>query len=125
MNLLIDTNVISELRKGKRCHANVAQWQKTITQREYISVITLLELRRGIQQCRRNDPQFADKLELWYHHKVKPKFTGNVLVIDSEVAERCTLLVEERTWPYADALITATAACAWFSIGYTKCNGFY
>lgn len=109
MGLLLDTNVISELRRGPRCDSNVALWQDQISEPVFISVITLLEIRKGIQRVRRNDQVFAEKLEVWYQQKVKLRFEGAVLPVDALVAERCAELDGLRTRPYGDALIAATA----------------
>ena len=109
MAFLIDTNVISELRKGQRCDENVSQWQKSISEPKYISVITLLEIRKGIYQQKRKDPEFAQKLEHWYHNKVKPSFAGRIFLVDVDVVEKCACLNEDLTRPYGDALIAATA----------------
>jgi toxin FitB len=64
VTLLLDTNVISELRKGSRCHPNVARWFRTIDDLQiHTSVVVLGELKRGIERVRPKDPVFARELE--------------------------------------------------------------
>ena len=58
MTYLIDTNVISELRKGDRCDANVSAWYSGVEETDmFLSVLVLGEMRRGIERIRRRDPQ--------------------------------------------------------------------
>jgi predicted nucleic acid-binding protein len=110
MALLIDTNVVSELRKKGNCDPNVVKWQKGASGLErFISVISLMELRRGILMARRKNAALADILELWYEAQVKPAFEGHVIPIDLAVSERCGILLSGRTRGLADALIAATA----------------
>ena len=53
MNYLIDTNIISEVRKGRRCDPNVARWYETIEDASlYLSVLVIGEIRKGIQKIR-------------------------------------------------------------------------
>lgn len=110
MALLLDTNVLSELRKKNRCAPAVAAWQLAASEEElFISVISLMEIKHGILMARRKDPPFAKLLEDWYEMQVKPAFDGYVLPIDLPVSERCAVLLGERTRGLADALIAATA----------------
>src|SRR5271165_5480237 len=110
MALLIDTNVVSELRKKGACDPNVVAWQaKASGTQWFISAISLMEIRRGILMARRKDAAFAELLEAWYETKVKPTFEGCILPIDLAVSERCSTLLSERTRSMADALIAATA----------------
>ena len=110
MPFLIDTNVISELRDPRRCHSNVIAWQTTVLRVEcYVSVITLMEIRHGILKARRRDAVFAGVLENWYTDQVKRAFEERVIPVDLAVAERCSLLLGERSRGLGDALIAATA----------------
>lgn len=107
---MLDTNVISELRKGTRCDPQVSAWQRGIGDRErFISVLTLMELRHGILAADKKDPSFASALRDWYEKQVKPTFSDRTLPVDLQVAERCSELLATRTRPVADALIAATA----------------
>jgi predicted nucleic acid-binding protein len=62
----VDTNVLSEIRKGKACDASVRRWWATVAADEvYLSVLVLGEIRRGIELRRRNDPVQANVLGAW------------------------------------------------------------
>jgi toxin FitB len=109
--MLRDTNVVSELRKGRRCHRAVAAWQSGIELHAlFLSVVTLVELRLGIALNARKDEAAADVLLDWYEKAVKPTFAGRILGIDERIAERCALLHVPVTRPWRDSLIAATAA---------------
>ncbi|MDB6080253.1 MAG: VapC toxin protein [Akkermansiaceae bacterium] len=114
---LLDTNVLSELRKGRRCDPSVALWQAGLTANDqFVSVISLMEIQSGILAARRSDERFADLLADWYENRVKPTFDGRVLGIDLEIAERCSLLMNQRTRGLSDALIAATAHVLGFTL---------
>jgi toxin FitB len=111
VRVLLDTNVVSELRKGRRCDQAVAAWQSGIDLRAlFLSVVTLLELRLGIALKARKDEAAGDLLLDWYEKTVKPAFAGRILGVDERIAERCALLHVPVTRPYRDRLIAATAA---------------
>ncbi|MGH6905539.1 MAG: type II toxin-antitoxin system VapC family toxin, partial [Geminicoccaceae bacterium] len=111
MRVLLDTNVVSELRKGRRCHEAVSACQSGIELHAlFLSVVTLLELRLGIALEARRDEPAADVLLSWYEKVVKPTFAGRILGVDERIAERCALLHVPVTKPWRDSLIAATAA---------------
>jgi hypothetical protein len=110
MGFLVDTNLISELRKKDRCDRNVAAWQVEASRQElFISVISMMEIRHGILKARRNNSAFAEVLEEWYETQVKATFEGYVLPVNLAVSERCSTLMSEPSRSLADALIAATA----------------
>jgi predicted nucleic acid-binding protein len=110
MRVLLDTNVVSELRKASRCHSAVVAWQATVILRDqYLSVVTLLELRQGIALKERNDPVASAHLLNWYQRQVKPAYAERILVVTSNIAERCALLHVPNPRPYRDSLLAATA----------------
>lgn len=110
VRVLLDTNVVSELRKGRRCHEAVAAWQSGIDLHAlYLSVVTLLELRLGIALKARKDEAAGEVLLDWYEKAVKRAFAGRILGVDDRIAERCALLHVPVTKPYRDSLIAATA----------------
>ena len=110
MAFLIDTNVVSELRKGARCDINVAAWQIVASEQEFfISAISMMEIKNGILAAKGKDVAFARALEEWYASQVKSAFQDRVLPVDLEVSERCSVLLNARTRGLADALIAATA----------------
>lgn len=87
---LIDTNVISEMRKGKKADAGVQDFFKEIIANNvasYLSVITVGELRRGIENLRyRNDTKQADTLEVWLN-KILSNYNNHILDFDKESAQ--------------------------------------
>lgn len=108
---LLDTNVVSELRKASRCDVRVAAWQAAQKPEVcFLSAITLLEIRLGIELARRKDRRKAKGLEAWLEERVKQSFAGRILGVDEAVAEMCGRLHAERARPFRDGLILATAA---------------
>ena len=108
---LLDSNVVSELRKAARCDARVAAWQAAQNPEVcFLSAITLLEIRLGIELARTRDRTKAMVLEAWFEERVKPGFAGRILVVDDKVSELCGLLHAERPRSFRDGLILATAA---------------
>ncbi len=108
--LLLDTVVVSELRRGTRAAPAVVAWQASVTAiPAYLSVITLLEIRLGIRNVAVRDPAFAARLEAWYGERLLPSFAGRLLAVDRAVAEAAAGLATSRTLPPHDALIAATA----------------
>ena len=68
MSYLIDTNIISEIRKGARCDAHVAAWYASIADEElFLSALVLGEIRKGVERARSRDPSKAAALERWLH----------------------------------------------------------
>ena len=83
MNYLIDTNIISEVRKGKKCDPNVAGWYKTIEDTSlYLSVLVIVEIRKGIERVRSKDNAQADALEKWLL-AVEKAFGERILPIET------------------------------------------
>ncbi len=106
---LLDTNVVSELRKTQ-ANPSVVAWANSVPAfKLYISAITLLELETGILRLERQDPQQAAPLRNWLETHVVPAFAGRVLSIDSVVARRCARLHVPDRSNECDALIAATA----------------
>ncbi|PMS37682.1 hypothetical protein B0G57_10955 [Trinickia symbiotica] len=112
MMFVVDTNVISELRKVKagKADANVAVWAASIDAAAlFISAITVMELETGVLQVERRDAKQGSMLRSWLDHHVLPEFAGRVLPIDSTVAQRCGRLHVPDRRSERDALIAATA----------------
>jgi toxin FitB len=107
---LLDTVVISELRKAHRADHNVLSWHQDISAQScFISVITLTEIRSGILKVETTDPPFASRLENWYQKQVTVHFRERFLPVDRPVSETAAALIaQERLTPF-DALIGATA----------------
>ena len=107
---LLDSNVISELRSEKRCDPRVKKWESGIAGTScFLSVVTILEIRAGIEKTRRRDEDFAHLLEGWLNKKVKLTFQRRILGVTSLIAERAGRISAERTRGLADCLIAATA----------------
>jgi len=109
---LLDTNVISELRKlgDGRADANVTAW---LADRDansfFISVITVMELEIGILRVERRDQRQASLLRQWVDTIVRPEFSARTLPIDEAIALRCARLHVPNPRSDRDALIAATA----------------
>lgn len=109
MSYLLDTNVLSELRKGARTNPAVSAWYATIdTKSIYLSVLVTAEIRRGIEGLRRREPERATTLDEWLEAVIEG-FTDRILPIDAAVAERWAYLTAGRSFPVVDALLAATA----------------
>jgi toxin FitB len=109
LNYLIDTNIISEVRKGARCNANVAAWYASIGDEDiYLSVLVLGEIRKGIERVRTTDPSQARALENWLA-AVTNSFAERVLPIDQAVAEEWGRMGAKGPVSTIDALLAATA----------------
>ena len=107
---LLDTNVISEVRKGRRSDPNVSSWYTGVGESQlYISALTIGEIRKGIELARRrHDVNQAEALEAWLHTVVE-EFSGRVLTVDAQVADTWGHISAIRPVPVVDALLAATA----------------
>jgi len=109
---LLDSNILSELRKAPSGRANqgVLSWAQAIpTHALFISAITLMELEKGVQLKTRQDPAAGGVLRLWLTQRVLPSFRGRILPVDEAVAlENAGFHVPDPR-PLADSLIAATA----------------
>lgn len=106
---LLDTNVISELRKP-HADTNVVAWAKSvIAPRMFISAITLKELETGVLRIERRDAVQGKILRTWLKHHVMPAFDNRILPVDTAVAIRCAGLHVPDRANESDALIAATA----------------
>lgn len=107
---LLDTNIVSELRKGKKADRNVLTWAESVsTSSLYLSVISVLELEAGILQKERKDPAQGAILRSWLNAHVFPSFIDRILNIDIAVALCCAKLHTPDPRSERDALIAATA----------------
>lgn len=109
MKFLLDTNVISEIRKRERAHPNVAKWVAQTPVKEIgTSAVVLAEIRRGIELKRRNDPDQADCFDQWFS-QMRTRLGDRVLPIDEPVAEAWALLSVPDPLPLIDGVLAATA----------------
>ena len=107
---LLDTNVISELRKARTADSRVVAWANNVeASLLFISAITVLELEQGVLLVERRDPKQGMALRAWLDGQVMPEFSRRILPIDSDVARRCAGLHVPDPRSERDALIAATA----------------
>jgi hypothetical protein len=109
LRFLLDTNVISEIRKRGRAHPNVARWVAQTPASEIgTSVLVLAEIRRGIELKRRKDPHQAAALDRWFA-RMRSRLGDRVLSVDEPIAEAWSLLSGPDPVPFIDGLLAATA----------------
>ena len=109
MSYLIDTNIISEVRKGTRCDAHVSAWYASVADEDlFLSTLVLGEIRRGVELARPRDPGKAVALERWLR-EVESAFNGRVLGIDNAVSDQWGRMSAIRPLPVIDGLLAATA----------------
>jgi toxin FitB len=116
---LLDTNVISELRKVRTGNADpaVAAWARTtIAEDLFLSSITVLELEIGMLLVERRDPAQGALLRCWLHQQILPTFANRILPADTAIALRCAALHIPDPQPERDALIAATALVHGFAV---------
>lgn len=112
MIYLLDTNVVSELRKIRvgKADPHVAAWADSVDASDlYLSVITLQELEIGVLLLERRDPSQGSVFRAWLNDHVLPAFTGRILAVDTAVALRSARLHVPDLRPVRDGLIAATA----------------
>lgn len=109
MSLLVDTNVISELRKGSRANPHVLAWFTGVAEEEiHLSVLAVGELRRGVERLRERDARQAGALERWLR-QVMRDHAERILPVDHRVAEQWGRLTAMRSGSVIDTLMAATA----------------
>lgn len=109
---LLDTNVVSELRKAKagKADAGVVAWASTVPAAEmFFSAISVLELEMGVLLIERRDAVQGAILRNWLNLNVIPTFADRILPVDTAVAQRCARLHVPDPRAERDALIAATA----------------
>ncbi len=109
---LLDTNVISELRKVKsgKANKNVETWANSVNVSHlFLSVITILELETGVLLIERKDTVQGAVLRSWLNARVLPAFSDRILVVDTAVAQCCAKLHVPDPRSDRDAIIAATA----------------
>lgn len=112
MMYVLDTNVVSELRKARtgKIDANVAAWAESIDASAlFVSSITIMELELGILSVERRDAIQGSRLRSWLEQHVLPEFSGRTLPVDTAVALRCARLHVPDKRSERDAIIAATA----------------
>lgn len=109
MSFLLDTNVVSEPRKGRRADANVMRWFSSVgTEELYISVLVIGEIRQGIEGLRRRDPLQASHLESWLVG-LRRGYADRILPVDLDAAEEWGRMNVPDPISTRDGLMAATA----------------
>ena len=109
MSFLLDTNVMSELRKGDRANAQVFEWFNEVADDEiHLSVLAIGELRRGVETIRKRDPVQAAALDRWVGRLVA-NHAERIVPVDGPVADRWGRLAAIRAASVIDTLMAATA----------------
>ena len=109
MSYLLDTNVISELRKGKRCDPRLAEWFAGVAEYDiFLSVLTIGELRKGIERIQRRDQKSASALNRWLGRLID-SFQDKILPVDRAIAEEWGRMNVPDPLPVIDSLLAATA----------------
>jgi predicted nucleic acid-binding protein len=109
---LLDTNVISELRKAGdgKADANVIAWLSGVDAATfYLSAVTVMEIELGIIRIERRDPAQGARIRVWMNNHILPEFTDRTLSVDTAVALRCAALHVPDPCSERDAFIAATA----------------
>lgn len=109
---VLDTNVLSELRKVRlgKANENVTAWTESVDAADlFVSAIIIMELELGVLSIERKDAAQGAMLRSWLEQQVLPEFSGRTLPIDTAVAQRCARLHVPDKRDERDALIAATA----------------
>lgn len=109
---LLDTNVISELRKvtSGKAHPNVVVWNGTVDPAEtFISAVVLHELEIGVRLAEHNDPAAGKVLRSWLNNSVIPTFAGRIVPLDDTASVQAARWHIPNPRPINDAYIAATA----------------
>jgi toxin FitB len=110
VSFLLDTNIVSAMRRRDRLPPNARQWlQAQLIDELYMSALTMMELEIGIQRLGRYDPRQATMLRAWKDGPLERHFHGRILGLDLAICERCAALHVPDPRPEIDALIAATA----------------
>lgn len=108
-DFLLDTNVISELRKGQRADSSVTSWFAQVADEGiFLSVVTIGEIRRGVESVRRRDPDSAASLDRWLA-RLNESYGERILPVDRAVAEEWGRMNVPDPLPVIDGLLAATA----------------
>jgi predicted nucleic acid-binding protein len=109
VSFLLDTNVVTELRKGTRANAGVLEWIGTVDDGAlFVSVMVAGELRQGIERLRLRDPVGAQRLDRWMH-ALLDDYAERILPVDARIADLWGRLNVPDPLPAIDGLLAATA----------------
>jgi toxin FitB len=106
---LLDTNVISELRRPDKADRNVLAWANAVPAANFfMSAISILEIELGARLIERKDAAQGAVLRMWIDDQILLRFEGRILAIDTAVVQRCARLHVPNPRAERDALIAAT-----------------
>lgn len=109
MPYLLDTSVVSELRKGPRCDANALGWFEALDDEDvFLSVLVVGEIERGIERIRGRDPRSATRLRRWLSNLVTT-FDDRILPVTRSIARTWGKMGTPDPIPTVDGLLAATA----------------
>ena len=109
MNFLLDTNIVSELRKGSRCDKHLQAWHESLDKDSlWLSVLVIGEIRHGIELLQRKDPVSATHLTNWLDN-LENMFAEKILPINLTIAHRWAILNAHQPTSYIDGFLAATA----------------
>lgn len=109
MGYLLDTNIVSELRKGDRCDSALLEWFDAIDDDDaYLSVLVVGEIERGVERIRKRDPRSATRLRRWLSSLVM-RFEDRILPITLPIARAWGKMGAPNPIPTVDGLLAATA----------------
>ena len=109
MPYLLDTNILSELRKGTHCDPQVLKWaQRTQNDRHCISILSLGEIRKGIETLRRKSPKQCPAFENWLL-TLQTDYEADILPLTDLISDQWGRMMAVRTLPVIDGLLAATA----------------
>ena len=121
---LLDTNILSEIRKDGRCDPGVRGWlEATDAAQLYLSVLVLGEIRQGIERIRLRDPTQVRALEKWLH-RLRTEFADRILPVDERVADQWGCLGLRQPVPALDAFLAATALVHDLAVVSRDVDGF-
>ena len=122
---LLDTNVISALRRPDKAEPPLVEWAASVpVSRFYLSAISILEIEHGVLLKMRKDKKQGALLRAWVDDEVLPRFEGRILPIDVDVALLCANLHVPDPQPERDALIAATALVHKLTVVTRNVNDF-
>ena len=127
MMYVLDTNVVSELRKVRlgKAVANVTAWTESVDAADlFVSAITIMELELGVLSIERKDAKQGALLRAWLEQHVVPEFSCRTLPVDTAVAQRCARLHVPDKRSERDALIAATALVHGMAVVTRKVDDF-
>ena len=127
MMFIVDTDLVSELRKAEsgRADPGVTAWAESVdADTLFMSAVSLHELERGVPLLERRDPEQGDMLRRWLENAVVPAFAGRVLPVDARVARRAATLHIPDPAPLADSFIAATAQVHFMAVATRNVSDF-